>query len=241
MSDKKPFQAGRPKLSILPRAPQVYTTRALEYGGDKYSRGNYYGGCPDGVTPVERVLAYIDATQRHLLRVTEAINRALGTGGDVVAAIRTVDDVPSGKFPASSLFDLAHAMASLSLGITCAVEDGLLPEDPGQPWRVETGKKDEALPQKDIAASVAVTNLGQGEWIVTPALVKKAEDELLDKESKVESEALRYVAKLQPCTTTEVATWLPWVFPVEVDKALRSLRQQNLIRFDDNEGKWRTV
>lgn len=132
---KQGLTGSRPKLSIVPRAAMIYITRPLEYGADKYARGNYHGPAPVGVTPVDRLLGYLDAAQRHITRVTESINRAMGTGGDMAAACSTVDDDGGGKFPASDLPDLSHAMASLAIGVSCAIEDGLMPADPGQPWK----------------------------------------------------------------------------------------------------------
>jgi hypothetical protein len=147
---KHGLRSSKPKFSILQRHAQVHQIRGTEYGADKYARGNYHGAPPAGVDPVQRLLGYIDATQRHLTRVAEAINRAIGTGGDVVEACQTRDTEASGGFPASNLPDLTHAMSSLGIGISCAVDDGLLPADPGQPWR--TGGE-EGLPQKDDAAA----------------------------------------------------------------------------------------
>lgn len=147
---KQGLTGSRPALSILPRAPQLHECRVLEYGADKYARGNYHGAPPEGVSPAMRVLGYIDATMRHLARVANAANHALGTGGDVAAALSIVDDDGGGKFPASMLPDLSHAMTSLALGITVAVDDGILPMDPGQPWKAGA---DAGLPQKDDPAS----------------------------------------------------------------------------------------
>jgi hypothetical protein len=145
----------RPKLSILPRAGLVYGGRGIEYGGDKYARGNYFGPPPPALGEAElaatrRLLGYLDATLRHVTETADAINRALGTGGDLGAACAVADDLASGGFPASGLPHLAHAISSLLIGVTCAVDDGLLPEDPGQPW---TKSAEDGLPQKDDAAS----------------------------------------------------------------------------------------
>lgn len=148
---KQGLTGSRPKMSILPRVALVHTIRAIEYGADKYARGNYHGPPPPTVSPEDRLLGYIDATMRHLTRVADAINRAKGTGGDTVAACCTRDEDGGGKFPASSLPDLSHALASMAIGVSCAVDDGLLPEDPGQPWKkalVET-----SIPQKDDPAA----------------------------------------------------------------------------------------
>lgn len=154
MSDmKEGLTSARPKLSILPKDALVHGARALEYGADKYKRGNYYGPPPEGVTSVERALGYIDAAMRHLTAVTQALNKVLGMDPQQVSfshekeAIALVDDKASGGFPASGLPHLANGLASILIGIECAVMDGLLPADPGQPWA--KGRGEDALPQKD--------------------------------------------------------------------------------------------
>lgn len=148
---KQGLTGSRPRMSILPRAALVHEIRAIEYGADKYARGNYHGPAPAGVSPEDRLLGYIDATMRHLTRVADAINRAKGTGGDVRAACCTRDEDGGGKFPASSLPDLSHALASMAIGVSCAVDDGLLPEDPGQPWKAGMAAE-AAIPQKSDPA-----------------------------------------------------------------------------------------
>lgn len=140
----------RPQLSILPQTGMVYASRPIEYGGDKYARGNYYGPAST-VTPIKRFLGYLDAALRHIVATQDAINRALGTGGDLAAACAAPDDVASGGFPPSGLPHVAHAISSLMIGVTGAADDGLLPADPGQPWKaalIEPG-----LPQKDDPAA----------------------------------------------------------------------------------------
>jgi len=152
----------RLQFSQLPRAGLAAATRAIEYGSDKYARSNFYGPPPAKLgddAPAKRLLGYIDAAMRHLTHVSDKINRALGTGGDVAAACRVVDDEASAGFPASNLPHLSHALASLLIGVSCAVDDELLPEDPGQPWRpalaamtgATTGEP--AIAQKDDPAA----------------------------------------------------------------------------------------
>lgn len=154
---KQGLTSGRPKLSIVPGPGKLYGCRGLEYGENKYARGNYYGPPPATTTPVHRFLGYLDATHRHLDAVSDALNRALGTGGDITAACRLIDSVSSGGFPASGLPHVAHAMASLLLLITVGVEDGLLVEDPGQPWKAALAAAKDGnladLPQKDDPAA----------------------------------------------------------------------------------------
>lgn len=147
----------KPDLSLLPRVAMDYESRALEYGDDKYLRGNYFCPPPAGVNKAKHLLGYIAAAMRHLTSTTDAINRAIGTGGDVAAACASPDDEPGVGFPPSMLPHLALAMSSLAIGITRAVDDGLLPTDPGQPWKQHPGYPEvierrggivDAVPQK---------------------------------------------------------------------------------------------
>ena len=125
----------RPLLSILPYNGEVHGSRATEYGADKYARGNYFGPPPANVDPVDRFLEYIDAAKRHLGKIAQAINVAKGTGGDQRAACALIDDEASGGFPPSLLPHISHAIAGMLIAVECGVSDGLLPADPGQPWK----------------------------------------------------------------------------------------------------------
>lgn len=145
----------RPQLSIVPRVGAIYGGRAIEYGADKYARGNYHGPPPAKLgehAEAKRLLGYIDAAMRHLMHVSDRINRALGTGGDVAAACAAIDDEASGNFPASNLPHLSHALASLLIGVSCAADGKLIPEDPGQPWKAALASSEPGLPQKDDPA-----------------------------------------------------------------------------------------
>lgn len=137
---KAGLTSSRPKLSIVPAAGELYQCRAMEYGADKYKRGNYHNAPPEGVAPAARVMGYVDAALRHLRAVADAYNRespvAQGPASLTFgAALAARDTVASGGFPASGLPHLAHAMASVALAIQCGVDDSLLPDDPGQPWK----------------------------------------------------------------------------------------------------------
>jgi len=98
----------------------------MEYGAEKYQRGNYHGQPP--VPPELRYLGYIDAALRHLSKVALATNQAIGTGGDVPLACAVQD-------PESKLPHIDHALASLLLAIECGVVDKILVPDPGKTWR----------------------------------------------------------------------------------------------------------
>ena len=160
---KQGLTGARPKLSILPRVGLTYGTRGCEYGADKYARGNYHGPPPATVTPAERVLGYVDAALRHLTAISDAANHALGTGGDLAAALALPDDEASGGFPASGLPHFAHALASLLIGVSVAADDGLLPADPGQPLRagaqVELPQKNDPAAERQRVADLAAARV----------------------------------------------------------------------------------
>lgn len=135
MKMQRNMRESRPALSINQYNGTVHGVRATEYGADKYARGNYHGAPPEGVEPARRVAEYIDAAMRHLGKVAQAYNEALGTGKDPREALAVVDDEASGGFPPSMLPHLSHAIAGLKILVECAVHDGILPADPGQPWK----------------------------------------------------------------------------------------------------------
>lgn len=141
---KAGLTGAKPQLSQLPRNALVHCARVLEYGSDKYARGNYHRPAPEGVSDVDRLLGYLDAIARHTTAVTDEITRARGTGGDERAACATPDlDDGDGRFPASALPHLAHLLASATLAIEVAVNSGLLPADPGRPWRTVSAARQE--------------------------------------------------------------------------------------------------
>lgn len=174
MSDMKHgLTTARPKLTILGKRAQVYMARAMEFGADKYARGNYHGPPPEGVTPTERYLGYLDAALRHITEIAQAITMVMGQEPEFEVgpgACGIVDAVSSGKFPASQLPHIAHALASLMIAVEVGVNDGLLPEDPGQPWAsdpmmAEVNKRRD-IPQKDDPDS-------EHRRIMSPSVVKK--------------------------------------------------------------------
>ncbi len=128
-TDRKQALAGggKPPLASIPAAALVYTARAMQYGTSKYGRGSFHGACPQGVTPAERLLAYLDAAMRHITTTADAITRATAAGTSLTAAACVQDDE-------SGLPHLCHALASLAIGVTIAENDDLLPVDPGAPW-----------------------------------------------------------------------------------------------------------
>lgn len=130
----------------------VYTSRNSDYGSFKYERGNYLRPVvPEGYTGVptkadfERYRAYLRAALSHLVQQLDSLETHLSTdpkledvGGmrDSAYAVDTDEDT-SGKVGPSFLPHIGGTCASLNMALAQAVRCGLIPSDPGQPWRDE--------------------------------------------------------------------------------------------------------
>lgn len=168
--------AARPQLSMLPYNALVYQTRGTSYGGDKYARSNFMSP-PAGVDAFERFSEYLDAALRHLTKIAHAMTIARAHGTDRAAACAVPDDDGSPHFPPSMLPHLAHALAGLGIAVEIGVMGGLLPADPGEPWKqhpqydevlARRGATGAALAQKDDPdaerARISSATPGIGAW-----------------------------------------------------------------------------
>ncbi len=154
MSDLKDLKeslgnARKADTTHVRRAFQVYTARPCDYGSDKYERGNYRRPTDGTVhseptkADFERYRSYLRAARDHIDETLDAMELHLATdprlvdvGGMKGAAYAIDTDVtPGAKVGASLLPHIAHACASLNMAITQATDCGLLPRDPGTPWR----------------------------------------------------------------------------------------------------------
>lgn len=130
---KEGLTGGKPMLSEIPHAALVYAARGFEYGHSpgKYERGNYLRPQVDLLADFHRMQFYLDAVFRHGTKLTTEMNRALGctdkTKEDLIKAANTVD-IESG------LSHLTGMLANLMMAVQQAVDAGLIPADPGQPW-----------------------------------------------------------------------------------------------------------
>lgn len=130
---KEGLTGGKPMLSELPYAALVYASRGFEYGHSpgKYERGNYLRPTVDILADFHRMQFYLDAVLRHTTKLTTEMNRALGCGdkteAELKAAAMTID-VESG------LSHLTGMLANGMMAVQQAVDAGLIPVDPGQPW-----------------------------------------------------------------------------------------------------------
>lgn len=132
-----------------------YCARACEYGNDKYERANYLrpADCKlTGGADFNRLRAYVRAGISHLVKMLDTMEEHQAGDPELrdvrgmldAAYSPDTDATPGAKVGASYLPHLAHAIASLNMAVTQAVYAGLLPDDPGQPWKAP--KRAEAVP-----------------------------------------------------------------------------------------------
>ena len=222
----------RPKLSILQYNGMVYSAAGTTYGADKYARGNYFGKLPTGVSAVDRFLEYLDAAMRHIGKMAHAINVAKGTGGDQRAACALPDDEASGGFPASNLPHIAHAIAGLMIAVECGVTDGLLPADPGQPWKRDPMYTEVLARRGALAVALAQKNDPDAEHTrVTGGPVAKETRAEYDKRTGT----TRHAVGARVCIVNEDSEQYRQQGEIV---ALSSIRQTHLVRFTDESSYW---
>ena len=136
--------SGKPDLTHMRRAMMVYTSRACEYGNDKYVRSNYLRPTDSVAEDVERLRTYMRATISHIqfmlddLESHQSQDPGLENEEGIREAILCPDlDEDGSKIGPSGLPHISHACASIMMGLQQAVDSGLLPKDPGTPWRDE--------------------------------------------------------------------------------------------------------
>ncbi len=151
--------ARKPDITHVRSAFATYTARPCEYGCDKYERSNFMRPTGNGPHDVptradfERLRAYLRAAMGHVMATLDSMERHQSqdpkledVGGMIDAAYAIDTDAKPGQaIGASMLPHVAHACASLNMAIQQAVDCGLLPADPGTPWR-EVAKPVEKLP-----------------------------------------------------------------------------------------------
>ena len=153
------------------RSFQIYTCRPCEYGTDKYERANFMRpAAPTNVdmdvqmrAAFERFRKYLRAARDHIDECLESMERhqsqdpkLTDVEGMKVAAYAVDTDVaPGSKIGASMLPHVAPACASLMMAITQATDAGLLPKDPGTPWRINIVREeaDKALARAKLEVS----------------------------------------------------------------------------------------
>lgn len=152
------------------RSFQIYTCRPCEYGSDKYERANYMRSATAKEVDAdvwfraafERFRKYLRAARDHIDECLESMERhqsqdpkLTDVEGMKAAAYAVDTDVtPGSKIGASMLPHVAPACASLMMAITQATDAGLLPKDPGTPWRINIVREeaDKALARAKLDA-----------------------------------------------------------------------------------------
>jgi hypothetical protein len=125
------------------RSFQIYTARPCEYGSDKYERANFMRPTDGLKGDFERLRAYLRAARDHIDETLESMERHQSQdpmlndreGMKRAAYAVDTDAKPGQKIGPSLLPHVAPACASLMMAITQATDCGLLPKDPGTPWR----------------------------------------------------------------------------------------------------------
>lgn len=136
-TDMKAGMGKKAPLAHVPQALMYYSSRAHQFGADKYRLGNYLQLPPSGVTDVDRLLEYISAAQRHLSKWADSIVRFQGDGVGKAKNILEACFAPDDE---SALPHAAHVAATLGMAIQQAVDAGLMPIDPGVTWDREKVK-----------------------------------------------------------------------------------------------------
>jgi hypothetical protein len=140
---KEALGSGRkPDITHMRLSMIVYGSRACEYGSDKYERSNYLRP-NSGVLDADfnRFRGYLRACVSHVMHTLDAME--LHQAGDpelkdedgMMVAAYAADLDPCDKVGPSCLPHLCGAVASLNMAIEQATRSGLLPKDPGQPWK----------------------------------------------------------------------------------------------------------
>lgn len=141
--DQKPTGL-KPDLTHVRRTIQYYIARASEYGTDKYrQRANYLRGTSGTAADVARLRNYLRAMKDHADRVLEAVEVHQAQDPEfqdlegLKRAVYCADEDPdvTGTVGPSNLPNLCGAAASLNMALEQAVMAGLLPRDPGTPWK----------------------------------------------------------------------------------------------------------
>jgi hypothetical protein len=133
----------KPDITHVRTSLKVYVARNCEYGNDKYVRSNYLRPVGSLKEAFERYRSYLRAVDSHLSQTLDAMERHQATdpnledesGMCMAAYAADTDETPGAKVGASGLPHIGGCAASLNMAIEQAVLAGLLPPDPGQPWK----------------------------------------------------------------------------------------------------------
>ena len=140
----------KPDITHVRNSFLVYCARPCEYGNDKYERANYLrktDGEDGNNLDFQRFRAYLRAARSHIGLTLDAMERHQANDPELKDKVGMKDAVyaedtdatggAADEIGPSGLPHVCGAVASLMMAIEQAVNCGLLPKDPGQPWKVE--------------------------------------------------------------------------------------------------------
>lgn len=131
----------KPDITHMRTPTLNYNGRQCEYGNDKYERANYLRSVEGLRAAFERYRSYLRAGMSHIVKNLDAMEKHQASDPNLEdfegmkLAAYAADMEESPKFPASGLPHVGGGIASLNMAVTQAVDAGLLPADPGQPWK----------------------------------------------------------------------------------------------------------
>lgn len=139
---KQSLKGIKPDISHVRFDSMVYESRPKEYGCDKYTRSNYLRPSEDDREAWNRFRSYIRGMVAHGVKTLDSMEAHQAQDPDLLdgegmraACFAPDTEIDGSGFPPSHLPHVAHALASGSMGVCLAIDYGLLPKDPGQPWK----------------------------------------------------------------------------------------------------------
>lgn len=124
----------KPQFSHVRSGVKTYIARNCEYGSDKYERANYLRPTPSIADDFERLRGYAEAAERHLTGLTDSLERHQALD----PLLEDVEGMKRAAYAADEESGLPHVgglVTSAMMLIEQAIQCGLLPKDPGQPWK----------------------------------------------------------------------------------------------------------
>lgn len=171
----------KPDITHMRTSAMVYHARTCEYGTAKgYERANYQRPTQSVAADFLRLRAYLRASVSHAMATLDSMERHQATDPQLkneegmrrAAYCADTDVTPGAPVGASGLPHVCGSLASLVMAIEQAVQCGLLPKDPGQPWAENAEKLAKYDPPPLVVARHVVShekNRSFGSYPVRPS------------------------------------------------------------------------
>ena len=171
----------KPDVTHCRRSTMVYVARSCEYGSAKYERANYLRSTGGPMrADFERFRSYLRAMVSHVVETLDSMERHQANDPNLedvegmkrAAFAADTDVTPDCPVGASRLPHVGAALASGMMALEQAVNAGLLPADPGQPWRdvtvlldLDFREESEPLSEDQLVSGTALWNAKRGEML----------------------------------------------------------------------------